>query len=77
VVRLNRIRGQVDGIGKMVEEGRYCVDILNQIAAVRAAFSGVGRFILEDHMRTCVVSSIKRGGGKHEIKELMDVFQKF
>lgn len=75
--RLNRVRGQVEGIKKMIEEPRYCVDILNQIAAVRAALLGVGRFILEDHMKTCVTSSIKRGGGEREIKELMDVFKKF
>lgn len=75
--RLNRISGQIEGIRRMVEEPRYCVDILTQIAAVRAALSAVGRFILEDHLKTCVRSAIKQGKGEREIKELMDVFEKF
>ena len=75
--RLNRISGQIGGIMRMVEEPRYCVDILTQIAAARAALSSVGSFILEDHMKTCVKTAIKKGMGEKEIKELMDVFQKF
>ncbi|MFH1683342.1 MAG: metal-sensitive transcriptional regulator [Candidatus Margulisiibacteriota bacterium] len=75
--RLNRISGQVDGIKKMVDDSRYCVDVLNQIAAVRAALSGVGQFILEDHLKTCVSTAIKKGKGQAHIKELMDVFKKF
>jgi DNA-binding FrmR family transcriptional regulator len=77
VKRLNRISGQIEGIKKMIEGGRYCVELLNQIAAARAALSGVGKFILEDHMKTCVTASIKRGTGAREIKELIDVFEKF
>ncbi|MBU0573417.1 MAG: metal-sensitive transcriptional regulator, partial [Candidatus Margulisbacteria bacterium] len=61
--RLNRIRGQVEGIKKMINEPRYCVDILNQVAAVRAALQGVGRMVLEDHLKTCVTRAIKRNGG--------------
>jgi DNA-binding FrmR family transcriptional regulator len=75
--RLNRISGQVEGIKKMVDSSRYCVDILNQVAAARAALTGVGQFVLEDHMKTCVTISIKKGLGAREIKELMDVFKKF
>jgi DNA-binding FrmR family transcriptional regulator len=75
--RLNRISGQVDGLKKMVKEGRYCVEILNQIAAVRAALSSVGQYVLEDHMKTCVTAAIKKGSASREIKELMDVFKKF
>ncbi|OGC04737.1 hypothetical protein A2276_02030 [candidate division WOR-1 bacterium RIFOXYA12_FULL_43_27] len=75
--RLNRISGQVDGIKRMVEEPRYCVDILTQIVAVRAALSSVGSFILEDHMKTCVKAAMKKGEGDRQIKELVDVFQKF
>ncbi len=75
--RLNRISGQVEGIKRMVGGSRYCIDVLNQIAAVRAALSGVGQFILEDHMKTCVTTSIKKGTGNRDIKELMHVFKKF
>ena len=75
--RLNRIGGQVEGIKSMVEKPAYCVEILTQIAAVRAALSSVGQFLLEDHMKTCVSSAIKKGSGHKEIKELMNVFRKF
>jgi len=61
----------------MVEEPRYCVDILTQIAAVRAALSSVASFILRDHLKTCVTAAIRRGAGEKEIQELMDVFKKF
>jgi CsoR family transcriptional regulator, copper-sensing transcriptional repressor len=53
--RINRILGQVQGISRMVEEDRYCVDILPQIAAVRSALDSVGRELLTDHIESCVV----------------------
>jgi DNA-binding FrmR family transcriptional regulator len=53
--RLNRIAGQVAGIQRMVEEDRYCVDILTQIAAVRSALDGVGVALLTEHIGSCVV----------------------
>ncbi len=75
--RLNRIAGQVSGIKRMADQSRYCVDILNQVAAARAALLAVGQYILEDHMKTCVSIAMKKGGGEREIKELIDVFKKF
>ena len=53
--RLNRISGQVAGIQRMIEEDRYCVDILNQIAAVRSALDALGIELLTDHVESCVV----------------------
>jgi CsoR family transcriptional regulator, copper-sensing transcriptional repressor len=53
--RLNRISGQVAGIQRMVEEERYCVDILTQIAAVRSALDALGVELLSDHMESCVM----------------------
>ena len=53
--RLSRIAGQVAGIQRMVDEDRYCVDILTQIAAVRSALDGVGVALLTDHIGSCVV----------------------
>ena len=53
--RLNRISGQVHGIQKMLDEDRYCVDILNQIAAVRSALDSLGIELLTDHIEGCVV----------------------
>lgn len=58
--RLNRITGQINGISKMIEENRYCSDVLTQIAAVEKALEQVGYIILEEHMKSCVIDDIKK-----------------
>lgn len=65
--RLNRISGQVAGIQRMVEEDRYCVDILTQIAAVRSALDQVGVELLANHVEGCVLG----GEGQHECAKPM------
>ncbi len=75
--RLKKVEGQVRGIQKMVENDRYCVDILIQIAAVRAALDKVGLSILEKHTHGCVQKAIKSGDGDSAIDELMDVIKLF
>ena len=57
--RLNRVEGQVRGISKMIEEGKYCVDILTQIKAAKSALGSIERQILEDHMHGCIKKSFK------------------
>lgn len=57
--RLNRIEGQVRGVKKMVEDERYCVDIITQVAAIRAALDSFNRQLLEAHIHTCLVEDIK------------------
>lgn len=59
--RLNRMMGQLNGIGKMLDENRYCGDILTQIAAVESALQAFGYLILQEHMETCVVEEIQKG----------------
>ena len=59
--RLSRMAGQLSGIGKMLDENRYCGDILTQVAAVESALAAFGYLILQDHMETCVVEEIKKG----------------
>ena len=59
--RLNRIVGQLNGIGKMLDENRYCGDILTQVAAVESALQSFGYVILKEHMETCVVEEIQKG----------------
>ena len=54
-VRVNRIAGQVGGIQRMIDENKYCVDVLNQIAAVRSALDSLGIELLTDHLETCVI----------------------
>jgi DNA-binding FrmR family transcriptional regulator len=74
--RLNRIEGQVRGLGRMVEEERYCIDIVTQIAAVRAALRRAEEEILRDHVAHCVehaIASGDRSDQRKKIAELMDV----
>lgn len=78
--RLRRIAGQVGGIQRMLDEGRYCVDVLLQIAAVQAALAQVGRVILTAHVETCLVDAIRSGNeeDRHEkLDELVRVFFRF
>jgi DNA-binding FrmR family transcriptional regulator len=74
--RLSRIEGQVRGLSKMVDEDRYCIDIVTQIAAVRAALRRVEEEVLRDHVAHCVehaISSGDRADQRRKIAELMDV----
>lgn len=78
--RVNRVAGQIQGVGKMIEEDRYCVDILVQISAVRSALNQVAMQIVEDHTRGCVRRAIQADEGDEgdeAIAELMDVLKKF
>lgn len=75
--RLKRIEGQVRGIQKMVEEDRYCVDILVQISAINKAMNKVGYQLLERHTHHCVKHAIQKGEGDEAIDELMKVIQQF
>ncbi|RKD28012.1 DNA-binding transcriptional regulator, FrmR family [Caminicella sporogenes DSM 14501] len=76
--RLKRIEGQVKGIQKMIEENRYCNDILIQIAAVRSAINKVGGLILENHLKGCVKSALAESdNGEEVIDELINTMVKF
>jgi DNA-binding FrmR family transcriptional regulator len=68
--RLRRIEGQVRGIDKMVEEDRYCIDVLTQVNAVRAALESVALQLLADHTEHCVTEAIRTGGGGAKVREL-------
>lgn len=59
--RLNRVEGQIRGVKKMVEEERYCVDILTQVSAIQAALNAFNKELLSSHIQTCVVEEIKNG----------------
>ena len=77
VKRLNRIEGQVRGIGRMLAEDRYCVDILTQVSAVRSALDALGLELLEHHLHGCVQQAVKSGRGEPAIDEAMHVIRKF
>lgn len=75
--RLARIRGQVDGLRRMIEEERYCPDILQQFAAVRSALKSAERTLVENHLERCASEAIASGGeaaerARQEILELFD-----
>jgi CsoR family transcriptional regulator, copper-sensing transcriptional repressor len=67
--RAKRINGQVAGVQRMIEEGRYCVDILNQISAVRSALDALGVELLTSHLETCVLGAEK--DGRHSAAKAM------
>jgi len=74
--RLKRIEGQVRGIQKMVDEDRYCPDILVQISAINAALKKVGFEVAQRHVKHCVSDAVKSGEGDAAIEELMEVLKK-
>jgi DNA-binding FrmR family transcriptional regulator len=78
--RLRRIEGQVQGIQRMVEEDKYCVDILLQLAAVQGAVEQVQKLVLGQHIETCVSDAMRSGNPRDRQKkvgELLEVFTRF
>lgn len=73
--RLSRIEGQVRGVKKMVEEERYCVDILTQVSAIQSALNSFNKVLLTNHIKTCVAQDIQKGG-EQAVDELCAVLQK-
>ncbi|MDO5425891.1 MAG: metal-sensing transcriptional repressor [Eubacteriales bacterium] len=74
--RLNRIEGQIRGVRTMVEEERYCVDILTQVSAIQSALNSFNKCLLSNHIKTCVVEDI-REGKEEVVDELCNTIQKF
>ena len=76
--RLRRIEGQVRGLQKMLEEDRYCADVLTQISSVQEALRGVGRELMRNHLKHCAASAIKAGDAEAEAMydELVDLMYK-
>ena len=74
--RINRLKGQVEGVGKMVEEDRYCGDVLMQLAAIEKSAKSLALLILDDHTHNCVCESVKKGDAE-KIDELTSLFRMF
>jgi DNA-binding FrmR family transcriptional regulator len=77
LARLRRIEGQVRGLQRMVEEERYCVDVLTQISSTANALERVGVLLLNDHIRMCVRESLTEQGGNDKIEELVSAVDRF
>lgn len=75
VSRLNKIEGQIRGIKGLIEKDTYCDDVLNQISAVQAALGGVGKLLLEAHVKSCIVERIK-ADDLEVVDELMTTVKK-
>lgn len=74
--RINRAVGQLNGIRQMIEDDRYCGDVLTQLAAVESAVKAISREVMRDHLETCVVERIQ-DGDTEVTDEVMDLFRKF
>ena len=77
VPRLRRIEGQVRGVTRMVEQRRYCIDIIQQLTAARKALDQVSLKIMNGHINTCVSDSIRKREGEGKINELMQTINRF
>lgn len=75
ISRLNRIEGQIRGVKGLIEKDTYCDDVLNQIASIQAALNGVGKLLLEHHMKSCIVERIQEGD-REVIDELLTTVNK-
>lgn len=78
--RLSKIEGQIKGIGRMVEEKRYCIEILHQISAVQGALDRVARQTMRHHLESCVADTFQlqdKGQREKKIDELIDMFSRF
>ncbi|MEK7673869.1 MAG: metal-sensitive transcriptional regulator [Patescibacteria group bacterium] len=77
IKRLNIIKGQVEGLKDMIENDKYCIDVLNQSLAAQKALEGVDSLLLENHLGTCLKQSLKnKNKSQKAIKEVVEVFRK-
>jgi CsoR family transcriptional regulator, copper-sensing transcriptional repressor len=73
--RLQIIEGQIKGLQEMVNKGIYCIDIITQTSAVKQALSGVEDVLMENHLKTCAMSQIKKGRGEKAQAEILKVYK--
>jgi CsoR family transcriptional regulator, copper-sensing transcriptional repressor len=74
--RLRRIEGQVRGVARMIDQDKYCVDVVTQVAAIQAALDKVSLGLLDGHIRGCVREEIQAGGGDAKVDELLQVMDR-
>jgi len=75
--RIKRILGQIEGVEKMIEEDRYCIDIINQVNAVRRALEQVALIVMKRHMESCLTEAIKGKKGQEKIDEIVNSIDAF
>ncbi len=77
LARLRRIEGQTRGLQRMIEEEKYCVDILTQVASVQSALEQVSLLLMESHLRYCVTEAVQEGKGEEKVREMVDVLRHY
>ena len=75
LARLRRIEGQIQGVRRMVEEGKYCVDIMLQISAIQGALEQVSKLLMAQHIETCVMDSVKAGSDRERSRKIAEVIE--
>ena len=75
LARLRRIEGQIQGVRRMVEEGKYCVDIMLQISAIQGALEQVSKLLMTQHIETCVMDSVKAGSDRERTRKIAEVIE--
>lgn len=78
--RIRRVVGQVEAVGRMIDEGEYCVDILMQLSAATGALGKIGQIVLENHLKTCVAEAMEKGESADrdaKLEELISLFRKY
>ena len=75
--RLLRIEGQARGLQKMVDDARYCIDILTQVKSIKAALDRVALLLLDDHVEHCVADAVRNGDGADKLRELSQAIGRF
>ena len=73
--RLRRVEGQIQGVRRMVEEGKYCVDIMLQISAIQGALEQVSKLLMAQHIETCVLDSVKAGSDRERTRKIAEVIE--
>ena len=77
MARLSRVEGQVRGISRMVDEGKYCIDIVDQITAARKALEKTALLIIQRHVNSCIKDAMAEGHGEEMTEELVQTLDKF
>jgi len=77
LLRLKKVEGQVRGIARMVENEKYCIDIINQVTAAEKALNMVSRIVMKRHVESCVKEAILEGEGQEKINELIDTVYRY
>ena len=73
--RLKTVRGHLDAVIAMVEEERYCPEIMKQVSALQGSLEGVNRVLLQNHVETCVLHAVEEGRSEHIVEELMETLR--